>query len=464
MTDWRPDLRNSDAPRYIAIADSIASGLSSGRLSPGDRLPAQRQLAKILGLDFTTVARGYTEARRRGLLSSQVGSGTFVTDPSDAGSKDRSEAGSTRICAPDFSMNLPPEPGDRQLIAKMQAGYRALSGELMPLLRYQTLDTAEQDQLAAARWLENTGLSTEPSQILFASGAQSALSHILAATTEPGDQLACEDITYPGIRSLAAQFGLELIGLETDEAGVLPDSLHSAIGESRLKALYLNPTIQNPTTRTVPYHRRKELVECAERGGIAILEDDAYGQLCCKAPLPFAALAPESTWYIGSLSKTLGAGLRLAYVLAPGTGARWKFARAVRTSQVMPSPIMTALATRWIEDGTAFLLLDHIRSESAARQQLAAQHLHKQDYLADPEGFHLWLGLPGGWTRSALVSQLRNLPIGITEADAFTAHGTPSERVRIGLGGPVDRTQLGHALEVLSQTLEASPVGSSVYF
>ena len=130
----------------------------------------------------------------------------------------------------------------------------------------------------------------------------------------------------------------------------------------------------------------------------------------------------------------------------------------------MPSPIMTALATHWIEDGTAFLLLDHIRSESATRQKLARKHLCHQDYLADPEGFHLWLRLSGGWTRSAFVSQLRNLPIGITEADAFTVSGTPSEHVRIGLGGPTDQTQLAHALEAISQTLAASPARSSVYF
>ncbi|MEO0976461.1 MAG: PLP-dependent aminotransferase family protein [Pseudomonadota bacterium] len=464
MTDWRPDLRRSDAPRYIAIADSIAADLSNGRLSPGDRLPAQRRLAEILGLDFTTVARGYTEARRRGLLSSQVGSGTFVADPNGARGGASAEAGTSRACPPDFSMNLPPEPNDPALATKMQASYSALASDLMPLLRYQTLETSEKDQLAAARWLEATGLAPDPSQILFASGAQAALNHILAATTEPGDQIACEDITYPGIRSLAAQLGLELVALETDDAGILPDSLKSAIGTGRLKALYLNPTIQNPTTKTIPYHRRKELADCVETGDIAILEDDAYGQLCRKAPLPFAALAPASTWYIGSLSKTLGAGLRLAYVLAPSTGARWQFARTVRTAQVMPSPIMTALATRWIEDGTAFLLLDHIRSESAARQQLAARHLHRQDYLADPEGFHLWLELSGGWTRSALVSQLRNLPIGITEADAFTVSGTPAEHVRIGLGGPADRAQLAQALDVLAQTLDTSPARSSVYF
>jgi DNA-binding transcriptional regulator YhcF (GntR family) len=79
MTDWCPDLSRSAAPRYLALADSIEEDIASGVLKTGDRLPAQRRLAVQLGLDFTTVARGYNEARRRGVISSLVGSGTFVS-------------------------------------------------------------------------------------------------------------------------------------------------------------------------------------------------------------------------------------------------------------------------------------------------------------------------------------------------------------------------------------------------
>ena len=153
---------------------------------------------KSLAWDFTTVARGYTEARRRGLLSSQVGSGTFVTAPNGTGTSDHPGSGQDRVSPPDFSMNLPPEPNNRKLVGRMQAGYSGLSGDLMPLLRYQTLETSEQDQLAAARWLEATGLSPDPSQILFASGAQARPEPHSGCDDEPGDQIACEDITYPG--------------------------------------------------------------------------------------------------------------------------------------------------------------------------------------------------------------------------------------------------------------------------
>ena len=78
MNDWTPDLSARDKPHYLAIADAIAEDIRAGRLAPADRLPPQRKLARRLDLDFTTVARGYVEAQKRGLVESRVGQGTFV--------------------------------------------------------------------------------------------------------------------------------------------------------------------------------------------------------------------------------------------------------------------------------------------------------------------------------------------------------------------------------------------------
>src|SRR5580658_9226009 len=83
MIDWTPDLASSNKPRYLAIADMIAADIKSGRLAAGDRLPPQRKLASRLEIDFTTVARGYAEARKRGLIESRVGQGTYVLSPSN---------------------------------------------------------------------------------------------------------------------------------------------------------------------------------------------------------------------------------------------------------------------------------------------------------------------------------------------------------------------------------------------
>src|SRR5690606_26710632 len=121
------------------------------------------------------------------------------------------------------------------------------------------------------------------------------------------------------------------------------------------------------------------------------------GFIPADGPAPLAALAPQLTWYIGGLSKCIGAGLRLAYVAAPDDSrALWSFAGAMRAGNLMASPLTTALATRWIEDGTADAILEFLRTEAPARQALAASLL-PAGYRADPLSFNIWLPLPQGW-------------------------------------------------------------------
>src|SRR6516165_6857854 len=145
MGDWWPDLSESDKPRYLAIADAISEGIRNGRLAPSDRLPPQRKLARRLDIDFTTVARGYVEAQKRGLIESKVGQGTFVRE------KPRPRR-TQPMPAPrpvDLSMNLPPEPNDPDLIERMQAGVEYVSRDIVALLRYQGFGGVQADKDAA---------------------------------------------------------------------------------------------------------------------------------------------------------------------------------------------------------------------------------------------------------------------------------------------------------------------------
>ncbi|GAB4517826.1 MAG: PLP-dependent aminotransferase family protein [Roseibium sp.] len=464
MSNWTPDLSGSDAPRYLAIADAIEADLKAGRLSPGDRLPAQRQLAGRLGLDFTTVARAYTEARRRGILASRVGSGTFVTAPDSPAGRVPQMQGMQRNPAADFSMNLPPEPNSAELTARMQESFVALAADLVPLLRYQCFAPSDPDRQTAARWLQRVGLAPQPDDVQFAPGAQAAMAGILTEIARPGDRIACEAITYPGLRSLCGQLRIEPTGLPGDADGMDPDALHAACRNGGIKALYLNPTLGNPTTRTLPVQRRKDLAAVARHFGIPIIEDDAYGQLSRAKPPTFAEIMPELTWYVASLSKSLGAGLRLAHVVAPGQSASWRLARSLRTMSVMISPLTAALATRWIDDGTAAALLAHIRKESVARQSMAARHLARCRLHGDPDGFHLWLELENGWTPSAFVSQIRLQPIGVAEGDAFVTAGMPPNAVRLCLGGPHSRAETDGALAAIAATLASAPQTAATYF
>lgn len=459
MTDWVPHLGNGSKARYLAIADAIQCDLAEGRLQPAQRLPAQRQLARVIGLDFTTVARGYAEAQRRGLIEARVGEGTFV-----AGAPTQGIGPRTRGEAPDFSMNMPPEPGDPALWIRLGAGLDPIAQDLVHVLRYQRFGGTETDKQAGIEWLGRRGVAASSDRVFIVPGAHAALLGALTVLSgrERGVVLT-EALTYPGAKAIAEQLGLHLVGLPTDRHGLLPDALAEACRRLDPKALYLNPTLCNPTTRTLPLGRRQEIAAIARANGVAILEDDPYGMFPDEAPPAFASVAPDLTWHVSTLSKCLGAGLRVAYVVVPDARAGWNFAAAVRAANVMVSPVTAALATRWIKDGTADALLSAVRAESRERQGLVATLLPGELVTTDPAAFHVWLTLPSQWSRSTFVGHMASCGLGIVASDVFGTGGPLPEAVRVCLGGPAPRSAVRTALEFAAHALSESPARASSF-
>ncbi|SFG37311.1 DNA-binding transcriptional regulator, MocR family, contains an aminotransferase domain [Novosphingobium sp. CF614] len=448
IADWTPDLERHGKPHYRAIADAIAQDVRDGRLHVSDRLPPQRELADRLGINFTTVARGYVEAQKRGLIESRVGQGTFVIG------QPRRPRAAARPAIVDLTMNVAPEPEDRSLYDRMQSGMLKVGNDLPTLLRYQAFGGTYQQREVATRFLRLRGVDVDPERLQICPGTHVAFQSILQVLTSPGDTLLCEALTYPGIKAIAGRLGLALVGIPLDDEGIDPAAFEELCREHRPKALYLNPTLLNPTTSTMPEARRLATIAVARAHDVTIIEDDAYGALL-RRPIPaFATLAPDITYYVASLSKCVGAGLRIAYVVAPDQRRMWPISALMRTTTVMASPLTTALSTLWIEDGTAVAIVEALRKEIAARQKLVTELLPAGSYVTHPEAFHLWMALPQPWQRSAFAARMRSSDISIVVSDAFTVGSQPVEAVRVSLGGVLSRAEVSSALDFLSHVLE----------
>jgi DNA-binding transcriptional MocR family regulator len=445
--EWTPDLEAFGKPHYRAIAEAIAVDVRDGRLRVSDRLPPQRELAERLGINFTTVARGYVEAQKRGLIESRVGQGTFV-----AGQPRRRRA-AQRPAVADLTMNLAPEPEDRGLVDRMQSGLLKVARDLPTLMRYQAFGGTWVQREAATHYLAQRGFRPEVERLLIVPGTHIAFHAILRVLTQPGDTVLCEALTYPGIKSVSAQLGLNLVGVPLDDEGIDPVAFAHLCCELAPKALYLNPTLLNPTTSTMPEERRLQVIEIAREHGVTIIEDDAYAALLRRPPAAFASLAPDITYYVASLSKCVGAGLRIAYLVAPDQRALWPVSTVLRTLTVMASPLSTAVSTLWIEDGTAQAVTEGIRKECKVRQQLVADILPSEYYFANREGFHVWMALPEPWQRAAFASRMRASDIGIVVSDAFAVTQPPTEAVRISLGGVLSRAEIRTALDFVAHLL-----------
>jgi DNA-binding transcriptional MocR family regulator len=455
---WTPSISRAAGPLYLAIADALSTDIGSGRLAPGFRLPPQRALAEQLGIDFTTVSRAYAEARRRGLVDGRVGQGTYV--------RDRRHATSTPATSGliDMSMNLPPRFDDADLIASMWDGVADLrtAAGLDLFLRYQEAGGAERDRAAGTQWLAPRLGSVDVGRLLVCPGAQGALLALLGSLVAPGETVFAEQLTYPGFRSAAEYLRIRVVGIDMDAEGLIPEAFEELCREGAPKALYINPTLHNPTTATMPRDRRERIIATARRHNVVIIEDDAYGALPVEPVPPFATLAPDIVYHIAGLAKCLAPALRVAYLIVPQGRGVAQVASAIRATAGMASPLTAAIATRWIESGVAQSVLAAIRKESRERQRIASKTLPSSLVETDPEGFHAWLRLPRHWARADFAARLRSAGIGVVTSDAFAASGPAPEGVRLGLGAATDKEALAASLRTVADLLLQQPTMSAM--
>jgi DNA-binding transcriptional MocR family regulator len=444
---WLPRLAGNKGPRFLQIADALQAAVAGGSLKPGDRLPPQRRLAAQLDVDLTTITRAYDEARRRNLLEGRGARGTYVAAP---------KVELTSIL--DLSMNTPPPPDGVDFDDMLKQG---LSQVLMRadndlLMTYHLGGGSDADRQAGARWLEPMFGHLDSRQVVVCPGAQAAIAALILALTAPGDVILAEPTTYPGLRAAAAQFGRQIVAVEADAQGMVPEKLEEACRQHKPRLVYLNPTLQNPTTITIPERRRKELARIAKRCNVRIVEDDPYWLLADAPPPPIATFAPEQVVYISTLSKCLTPGLRVAFVLVRDPHERERFLVALRSFALMVAPLTAALATQWILDGSADRLMEGVRNEARLRNRMARDILAGR-YSGAGDGLHVWLELPAYWNTAQLARAADSEGIAVTPAEAFATGSESVNAIRICLGSTKDRGRLRAGLQRLSYLLARRP-------
>ncbi|MBV8247486.1 MAG: PLP-dependent aminotransferase family protein [Comamonas sp.] len=447
---WLPRLAAHGGPRFLQIADALQAAVANGSLTPGDRLPPQRQLAAWLDVDLTTVTRAYDEARRRHLLEGRGARGTYVAAP---------KVELSAIL--DLSMNTPPPPDgmDFDDLLKQGLSQVLMRADAALLMNYHLGGGSDSDRKAGAQWLEPMFGCLDSEQVVVCPGAQAAIAALILALTEPGDAILAEPASYPGLRTAATQFGRPIIAVEADEYGMVPEMLEQACRQHKPGLVYLNPTLQNPTAITIPVRRRQELASIAKRCNVRIVEDDPYWLLADAPPPPIATFAPEQACYISTLSKCLTPGLRVAFVLIRDPHERERFLVALRSFALMVAPLTAALATQWILDGSAAGLMEGVRKEARLRHWMARDILAGR-YSGAGDGLHVWLELPGYWSASQLARAADSEGIAVTPAEAFATGATSSgsvNAIRISLGSIKDRGRLQAGLQRLSHLLARRP-------
>ena len=436
------------------LADAIERDIATGTLAPGERLPTHRDLADALELNVSTVTRGYREAEKRGLVSATVGRGTFVT--SDAVTN--SAMVSFEPCAPGMLELGLIAPLD-YLDPEITEGFRRIARRKDPssLLRYSDPRGQAEHRRAGALWAERFGVRARAEDVIVCAGSQHALTCVLGGLLRPGDRVAVDALTYPGLKTLASMIGLRLVPIAMDEQGMVPDSLDAACRRDEIKALYLMPGVQNPTTVSLPDARRNEIARLADRHDLIIVEDDAYDLTDPGRIAPVGARAPHRSVYIAGMSKSLAPGLRVAFAVAPQPMLK-PLAQAVLNTVWMAPPLNVELTAMWINDGTADRVVAAKQAEAARRYMLACDILDGLRFHGKRTGFFLWLELPEPWTGHDLEQTAAQRGVSVFGAEKFVVGQSPAPRAaRVSLTGVESLDQLEQGLRTIRAILRGKP-------
>ncbi|MEJ8474407.1 PLP-dependent aminotransferase family protein [Roseibium algae] len=455
MTIWPPKPEDLHRPAYRSLADVITRAIKAGELNEGDRLPTHRDLAFKLNLSVQTVSRSYDELVRRGVVLGEVGRGTFVrSQRSDTQTPflPESQYGAIVDCSmlkPVFeALHL---DAMRDGLAKMSLDLPAsAASSFRPSRALGTYGNTSR------KWLARCGLETSSEGLILTNGNTSAMTIALMTTASPGDLIVTEGIGHHALKPLCRYLGLRLAGLGVDADGVIPEAFTRICQKTKVSALYLMPAGLNPKAYTMSRERRIELVNLARRFDVSIIENDAWGPLQPNRTAPIATLAPERTFYFTSLTKCIMPGLRFGYLVVPEAYESAAENRHLVTNW-MATSLMSELACRWIEDGTAEDLLQWQMTALGERNQLAADILSDIPFNASENGLHIWLPTPETWSEEAFVAHTRLNGVAIASGSSFKmSDDVKDSGARICLGAESIES-LKQGLMVISRLARSNP-------
>jgi 2-aminoadipate transaminase len=440
---------------FRQIRDHIRSAILAGELGPDVRLPAERELARALRVNRLTVVRAYQELAAEGLVMTSGSRGTLVAPlsgglgPPDRAGPDGAPEWLIEVAAHRLS-RLGPDPtllqdltvsGSRPGVIPLAAAgptpgvlpVHELSDSLAEALRmwgevpltYGPVEGLDQLRHAIReRFLEE--VIGEADDVLVVSGATQGIEVTARALIEPGDEVVVEAPAYFGSIQAFRMAGAQVIGVPVDHSGLRVDLVERLLSRRRVRLIAVQPTFQNPTGVTMSAARREHLLALSRRHAVPILEDDPYRLLSGGSPAPFPLKRMDrhgSVIYVGSFSKSVSPGLRLAWVAAH-RAVLPRLVLSKQFSDLNSGGLAQAALARFIASGRYDQHL--VRSAPVYRErrlalleQLATQAPGVHVPWAPEGGFHLWARLPAPGTARAVVAAGVRLGVSAVAGAAF---------------------------------------------
>lgn len=454
-------LRKKQQTLHQALYQQLQYAIEQGLLKAGDKLPTHRELATRLSIAVATVTKVYKAAESAGLLNAKVGKGSFVSAcpvlPQAIKANDL-QCINLSIIKPQVNI------ANQQITQQLKS--LSEQNQLSELMDYNVAGGSLTDHQAATHWLLSQGVLINSKQVSLCSGAQHGLMVLISTLTDYGDCIAVESLCYPGIISLANQFGRKLIPLEMDEEGITPESLEQACQQYGIKLLIVVASHQNPTASIMSVKRRKDIAQIVTKHKVWMIDDDVYGFLNPELPA-LSNFVPEYGFYLSSLSKSIFPGLRVGFIVYP-EAFKQRIEATIRNTIWMPVSLTLALASKLIFSGQALVIQKQQRDIAIQRQIIAKRILKGEQLSSQINSFHLWLTLPSPWTSDKFSQVLEERGVLVSSADYFRVSHinnnqqineikshkvNKDEAVRISLMAAKSEDELIFALKILKRLL-----------
>src|ERR1700740_2794338 len=434
----------SHVPLYIQLRDQLRALVHAGDLRPGDRIPASRELATMLGVHRTTVANAYAELESEGLIQGHVGRGTFIrgngnglkiTPPAPAVlnghngirwellfADERGDETLSRLtaAAPEDALSFVIDrPADEffpvdELVNCVNAVLRREAGDVLTL---GPSDGYAPLKEALLELLRREGIPAKDENLLITGGCQQSLDLISKAFVRPGDSVILENPTYPGAVTIfnGARARCLAVPVRThaepgSALGVDVEALEGTLAANRVKLIVLTPDFQNPTGTSMPLASRRKLRDLAARHQVPVVEDHIYARLHAREErVPSLKQMDRSNLviHIDSFSKVGFPGLRVGWIMAPAAAIE-RLRIVKQTTDLHTDQLAQATLAEFLRRGYFSKHLVKMRKLYAMRldalDEALRKHMPEETRWTRPEGgMCLWLELPAGFDASELL-------------------------------------------------------------
>lgn len=453
--------RRPGVPLFQQIAGAISADIRRGRLRPGDALPGTRSLAGALGVQRLTVVAAFDDLVAQGWLVTQRARGTFVsTDLPDsplqrpakeptAGISERLGFEMLAVPEPELPYDVPagallfaPSRPDVRLVPTDVLGRtlrRVIQRRSRALLSYGRPEGHPRLRKAVSEMLASTrGLAAGPANVCITGGSQMALALLARTLLRPGDVVAVEALGYRSAWEAFRQAGARVVGVALDREGLRIDALEQTLARQRVRAIYVTPHHQFPTTVTMSAGRRLRLLDLARTHRIAIIEDD-YDHEFRYDGRPVLPLASADRWgvvaYVGTFSKVLAPALRLGYVAAPIPLVE-RLAAQRSHLDTQGDQVLEFAVAELLEEGEIQRHIRRARREYRLRRDTLVAALREAlgssvTFTVPAGGIALWVGSRSLDVEAWAANASRAGAVVVTAA-AFALDGRPRPYMRLG--------------------------------